>query len=325
MFIDKSIHAHFIDMDIDMMYNLNALYQYDSSLSINAKMPPLLQKTSYTDEEIRTKVEDIVLRAGAEKTIIASYRPDKDEPTSIDAGQFKKQNNFHILIEYRPVKSTQFKESKIIQCKARTCTSFIQVTPQSIDFGDTNVGTQKTFPIHIRNLSDIYAHVELVLESKVLSCSQAENLIPPRETVELKLDIFPRKINRSYRRQIKLINYLNSENDQIIEVSSNNIDEQRVTFHSLFYQIVTPTGANFLDFGQVALNSLAVRTCTIINTRNSPLLLGMSSTDEILIYTKKKKYNPRKLLSTTPSSSAIQQFKEETKPASVKVTGKLQK
>lgn len=306
--INLSLH---VDMDIDMLYNLNAMYLQDNLMLVNSKIPPLLQQTEYTDEENTTKVEDIVLRAGAEKTIIVSYRPVKDEPNSIHAGQFKKQNNFQISIEYRPSKSTQPKETKIIQCKARTCTSFVHVTPQNVDFGQTDVGTQKTFPIQITNLSDICAHVELVFESKVLSCTHGDMLIQPHETVELKLDIFPRKINPTYRRQIKLVNYLNHENDQIIEVSSNNIDEQRVTFHSLYYQIVTPTGANFVDFGQVALHSPAVRTCTIINKKNAPLILALSSPEEILIYTKKKK---RKILSTNPSSSSI---KEE-----IKVTGK---
>ncbi|GAA5813642.1 hypothetical protein MFLAVUS_007126 [Mucor flavus] len=195
------------------------------------------------------------------------------------------------MLQYGPNKSAKPKELKLIQCKAQTCTSFVRVTPQVIDFGDTNVGTQKSFPIQIINQSDICAHVELVFESKVLNCTQGELLMRPKSTVELKLDIYPRKVNMLYRRQIKLKNYLNPDNDQIIEVSSTNIDKYRVTFHSLFYRILTPTGANFLDFGPIALNSPAIRTCTLVNIRDASLLLGIatSSQQEIAIYTKNKK------------------------------------
>jgi hypothetical protein len=53
---------------------------------------------------------------------------------------------------------------------------------------------------------------------------------------------------------------------------------------------LTPTGANFLDFGPIALNSPAIRTCTLENIRNAPLLLEISTLlhDEVVIYTKKK-------------------------------------
>ncbi|KAI9244731.1 hypothetical protein EDC94DRAFT_653837 [Helicostylum pulchrum] len=82
-----------------------------------------------------------------------------------------------------PNKSAKPKELKLIQCKARICTSFVRVIPQVIDFGDTNVGTQESFQIQILNQSDICAHVELVFEFRILNCTQAELLNQPKSTV----------------------------------------------------------------------------------------------------------------------------------------------
>ncbi|GAN10444.1 hypothetical protein MAM1_0355d09985 [Mucor ambiguus] len=313
------------DVDIDMLSVFNEVYTYNTSnYSSSTSTLPIKQQHDL-EEENTTKIEDMILRPGAERIIQVSYRPAKAEPNGVYAGQLTRQNNFGILLEYRPNKSAKPKELKSIQCKAKSCTSFVSVTPQLIDFGDTDVGTQKSQSISITNLSEICAHVELVFESKVISCTQGELLVQPKSTVELKLDIYPRKINSSYKRQIKLVNYLNRENDQIIEVCSKNVDNHKVTFHSLFYQLLTPTGANYLDFGPIALNSPALRTCTLINVKDAPLLLGISTSlpKEIVIYTKKKRYNPRKLLSTTPSSSSIQRFEEDIEKPSSVVTNTL--
>lgn len=265
-----------------MLTTFNAVYINNGSSSVTSSIKQA--------EQYNTKIEDMILKPGVERVIQVSYRPSLDAPSSVCAGQFIPRV-FNIMLQYGPNKSAKPKELKLIQCKAQTCTSFVRVTPQVIDFGDTNVGTQKSFPIQIINQSDICAHVELVFESKVLNCTQGELLMRPKSTVELKLDIYPRKVNMLYRRQIKLKNYLNPDNDQIIEVSSTNIDKYRVTFHSLFYRILTPTGANFLDFGPIALNSPAIRTCTLVNIRDASLLLGIatSSQQEIAIYTKNKK------------------------------------
>jgi hypothetical protein len=244
----------------------------------------------------------MIIKPGMERVIQVSYRPSKDDESGVHAGQLTKCG-FRIILEYKQYKSADPTEHKIIQCKASYCTSFVKVLPQAIDFGHTDVGTQKSQAVKIVNRSDIVARVELNFESKVLNCTQqGELLIQPRGSIELRLDIYPRKVNTSYKRQITLINYLNRDNDQIIEVSSTNIDKNRITFHSLFYRILTPTGANFLDFGPIALNSPAIRTCTLENIRNAPLLLEISTLlhDEVVIYTKKKS-SQKKRTSIIPS------------------------
>lgn len=59
-------------------------------------------------------------------------------------------------------------------------------------------------------------------------------------------------------------------------------------FHSLFYRILTPTSTNFLDFGNLLLNSPTIRTFTIDNISKKRLLLEITSSlpEEIKIYTK---------------------------------------
>ncbi|KAI8577331.1 hypothetical protein K450DRAFT_252656 [Umbelopsis ramanniana AG] len=237
-----------------------------------------------------TRIEDIIIRAGSERRIQVSYRPEMDNsPTDFNAGQLMRRN-FRIVIEYGPYRSGASKERKVIQCKARSCTSFVEAIPREINFGDTDVGALKSLPVNIFNRSDIPARVELQFNSKVLNCQRGEISIPPRSLFELKLDMYPRKVNADYRKQLTLVNYLNRKNDQIIEVRSTNIDKNRVTFHSLFYRILTATGANFIDFGPIALNSPALRTFTIDNISNRTLKLEVTTSlpDDFVIYTRKK-------------------------------------
>lgn len=253
------------------------------------------------------------MKPGKERTVQVSYRPQKDANlTDFNAGQLIRRN-FRIVLEYGTYRSTEPKERKSVQCRARTCTSFVEVIPKEINFGDTDVGTLKSIPINIFNRSDILARVELEFTSKVLNCLRGEITIQPRSYVELKLDLYPRKVNPEYRKQITLVNYLNNDNDQIIEVQSTNIDKNRVTFHSLFYRILTATGANYLDFGSIALNSPSLRTFTVENIRNKPLTLDITTSipQDLVIYVKKKREHK-----VTKHSSMIAKGTTSDKPSS---------
>ena len=114
-----------------------------------------------------------------------------------------------------------------------------------------DVGARKSAQVSITNHSELETRVLLRFVSKVLSMYTDEIAVPARQTVDLKMDFFPRRINESYRKQITVMNLLNRSNDQILEVRARNVDLQRVSFHSLFYRILTTSGSNFLDFGDV--------------------------------------------------------------------------
>ncbi|KAJ3089439.1 hypothetical protein HK102_006398 [Quaeritorhiza haematococci] len=243
---------------------------------------------SATEES--TRIEELQLRSGTERTVEVCYKPEKDTWTSDHRGGRFVRRTFRIFLTYLQ-QSYKEKDKKTIQCKARTCTSFIDVNPKQINFGDTDVGTLKSAPIHITNCSDMPARVELRYISKVLNTYRDEISLPPKQSVEVKIDIYPRKVNPDYRKQITVANLLNRDNDQIVEVRSTNIDKNRVTFHSLFYRILTQHSTNFIDFGAVVLNAPTVRTFTIDNISKRSLVLEVTSSmpDEILIFTKGKK------------------------------------
>ncbi|KAG1108636.1 hypothetical protein G6F42_015913 [Rhizopus arrhizus] len=300
-------------MSVDGSVFTDASSFHETSTVVSAATTTTMTTTSashapatLSTTESYTRIEDFVLKPGTERVIQVSYRPHKDASiTDFNAGQLIRRN-FRILLEYGTFRTEEAKEKKVIQCRARTCTSFVEAIPKVINFGDTDVGTLKSLPINIFNRSDILARVELQFSSKVLNCLRGEITIQPRSYVELKLDLYPRKVNPDYRKQITLVNFLNKDNDQIIEVHSTNIDKNRVTFHSLFYRILTATGANFLDFGSIALNSPSLRTFTVENIRDKPLQLEITTSlpEDIAIYTRNKnKVNENALPSATAGTT----------------------
>ncbi|RKO93087.1 hypothetical protein BDK51DRAFT_24729, partial [Blyttiomyces helicus] len=238
-------------------------------------------------EEFR-RIEELLLRPGTERTVEVCYRPEKDADTPDHRAGRLSRRAFRIVLTYAHQGHTTDREKKNIQCKARVCTSFIDVAPREVHFGDTDVGTLKSAPVQITNCSDLPARIELRFVSKVLNCFRGEIVIPAKQTVEAKIDIYPRKVNPDYRKQITVVNLLNRDSDRTVEVRSTNIDKNRVTFHSLFYRILTPTSTNFIDFGAVVIHSPAVRTFTIDNISRKTLELDLTSSmpDEIKIYAK---------------------------------------
>ncbi|KAF9578843.1 hypothetical protein BGW38_005164, partial [Lunasporangiospora selenospora] len=265
-----------------------------------AQAQTLGPKSPSRGNQSTTRIEELFLKPGKERTVVVSYRPALD--TSFDDFQAGKlvRKSFRIVVSYAPWgginSSVPFSENaqkdrKIIQCKARACTSFITVEPKAVDFGDTDVGNAKSHHIKLVNQSEIPAIVQLDFQSKVLHCTPTGAItIAPKSATELRLDIFPRKVNPEYRKQLTLLNLTNRANDQIIEVRSTNIDKNRVTFHSLFYRVLFPGGSNFLDFGNVVVGGIGLRMITISNfTRNwLTVEITTSLSGELTVYERAK-------------------------------------
>ncbi|KAG0296881.1 hypothetical protein BGZ96_008236 [Linnemannia gamsii] len=249
-----------------------------------------------------TRIEELFVKPGKERTVIVSYRPARD--ASIEDFQAGKllRKSFRIIVAYAPwgglTSTVPFSENsqrdrKIVQCKARACTSFVTFEPKSLDFGDTDVGALKSLPIKLMNQSEIPAVVQLDFQSKVLNCSPSGAItLPSKSSTELKLDIYPRKVNPDYRKQLTLFNFTNRANDQIIEVRSTNIDKNRVTFHSLFYRVLYPGGTNFLDFGNVVVGGISLRTITISNFTKNWLTLEVTTSlcGELSVYERAREH-----------------------------------
>ena len=157
-----------------------------------------------------------------------------------------------------------------------------------IDFGLANVGTKKSTNFIVTNHSELTARIDLRFVSKVLSMYRDEISIPPLQSLELRVDFFPRRVNDNYRKQVTVANLLNRANDEIVEVRSKNIDEQKVSFHSLFYRILTSTGSNFIDFGDVNINCTRLRSFSIENISKGRLTLELSAAhaEDLKLYVK---------------------------------------
>jgi hypothetical protein len=225
------------------------------------------------------KIEDLTLKPGIEKTVFVVYQPPLDNSPNFVT------RSFRLVLSYTNTEGT-LSEKKYIQGRAKCCSSVVDVSPQCVDFGDTNVGTLKSLPLMITNQSELQAFVMLKFTSKVLNCYRQKIAIPPKQSMEIKLDIYPRKVNPEYKKQITLINLLNRENDKTIDVKAVNIDKNRVTFHSLFYRLITPHSTNFIDFGPVVLNSTALRSFVVQNISSKKLVLEITTSrpDEMVAY-----------------------------------------
>jgi hypothetical protein len=66
-----------------------------------------------------------------------------------------------------------------------------------------------------------------------------------------------------FRKEITFVNTKNKSNEQFISVRANNVDPLRITFHSVFYHLITPYSHNYLDFENVIVGSPAVPTPSV--------------------------------------------------------------
>lgn len=239
------------------------------------------------------QLEELMLRPGGEYRVFVSYRPERAAWDADFTGGRLVEKTFRVSLDYSRarlanMRSRGGRERRTIVCHSRTCTSFISIAPKMIDLGEVQVGTRKSANISVTNRSELTARVDLRFVSKVLSMYRDEVAIPALQTVELKVESFPRRVNETYRKQITVANLLNRQGDQIFEVRSRNVDKQRISFHSLFYRILTPTGANYVDFGDVDINSMRMRTFTIENVSDKKLSLELSPAhpEDVTLYIK---------------------------------------
>ncbi len=269
-------------------------------LSGSARGPHPLSGLRNVDFAPTHRLEEFHLNPGVETRILVSYRPPKGKPDETFSKGRLREMDFDVFIDSArwrgsSTRSRGAKSRRFVPCKVRTCTSFVTVSPKLIDFGETNVGARKSATVSVTNHSVLTARVDVRFVSKVLSMYRDEVPIPPLQTVDLKVDFFPRRINDSYRKQITVTNLLNRDDDQIFEVRSKNVDKQRITFHTIFYRILTFSGANFIDFGDVNINSTRVRSFSIVNTSNAPLSLEVTAAhaEDLTLYVKNEEEQPK--------------------------------
>ncbi|KAI9597125.1 hypothetical protein BDF19DRAFT_464050 [Syncephalis fuscata] len=226
-------------------------------------------------------IEELLVKPGVERTIMATYTPRLDaSSTDYQAGRLLRRTfRIQLSISSSAPGFSVPKAYKVIQCRAKACTSFIGTSTSIVNFGDTDVGVLKSLPLIITNYSELPAQVQIRFASKILTCDRQQISIPPKQSQEVKFEIYPRKVNPEYRKQIEIVNLNHRQDNQIVEVKSTNVDRKGVSFHSLFYRVITAPGINYLDFGTVIGGASAVRTMMIDNISGEELVLNLSTSD----------------------------------------------
>ncbi|KAK4689736.1 hypothetical protein P7C73_g398, partial [Tremellales sp. Uapishka_1] len=253
---------------------------FSGGVDASPKSPTPISDTFAKQEEIPNQIEELTMRPGTEYRVFVLYRPARDlvSPPSV-AGALR-ESQFKVYLDSLPVstRSSVPRSRRTLNCSAESCTSLIEISSgNTIDYGEVTVGASKSSTLTIKNLSALSARVEIAAISKVLSANRNVVVIPPGESVEERMEFFPRRINDRYEKQVFVRNLLNRMNDQLVEIRSKNVDVYNVTLHSHLYRILTPSGSNFLDFGSVVISSPTVRTIQIDNLSHSQLILELSS------------------------------------------------
>ncbi|KAJ1930017.1 hypothetical protein IWQ60_000681 [Tieghemiomyces parasiticus] len=224
------------------------------------------------------RLTEVTVRPGSHRAVDVAYRPPRDRSAAdFRAGRFTRRS-FFVVFAYGPLGPETPARRKVVHCMARSCTALIRVTPTTVDFGDTDVGTLKSQLLSITNVSMVRLQVSLAVRSKILYCYPAAHLpIEPGQTVRARLDICPRKVNPGYYKQVTVLNLANRADDQVVEVRSNHVDHGRVTFHALFYRLYTPSGQNLLEFGATPHHGLGFRVLMVENISAAPLRLEIGA------------------------------------------------
>ncbi|PIA12812.1 hypothetical protein COEREDRAFT_94909 [Coemansia reversa NRRL 1564] len=225
--------------------------------------------------------DEVLIKAGAERTVALALLGTPVRATAVGAGQFTRQS-FTLFCESSAAAggsqagADRDVERLSVPCTVNLCTAFVRVAPALLDFGSVDVGTLKTMYLRIENVSQVAAVVQCRLDSKVINCTRAPLTVGPHQAASVRVDIYPRRVNARYRKQIIVRNALNRLNDCVVDVRSTHVDRRRVAFHNLFYKTLVPLNEqNFVDFGRVPLNARALRAIILRNVCRCPVTVDL--------------------------------------------------
>lgn len=257
-----------------------------------SKLPKHMDATS------KYLVETLKLSPGTECTILVWFchlsnaLEKRDKTHDIRFGRLVKQNFrlqfkcFEVVGSWHQGQRRLLDRSlgRSIQARARTCTSLIRVSPSIVAFGDCNIGEQKSMSTTITNLSDLPAKVEARVTSKILTCIPFEpTIIQPNQSIDLRIEIIPRKSNVSYNRRIEIVNLNNSNGGSYIEVKASNMDPHNVIYHSLFYKLDLRTKSAYMSIDQAATDKQFMTLFSLKNITKNVLSLKIESSNEQIL------------------------------------------
>ncbi|KAJ1732042.1 hypothetical protein LPJ61_002238 [Coemansia biformis] len=264
----------------------------DASVAgVDRRFPPRARPAQAHSGHRSALFDEVLIKPGAVRSVTLELMGNPVSGATVSAGQFGRQS-FTLFCECstatggkkpeRLPKGAEHAERNIerlsIPCTVNMCTPFVRVTPNLLDFGNVDVGTLQTMHLLVENLSQVEASIQCALESKVINCTRAPMSIPPMQSVSIRVDIYPRRVNARYRKQIIVRNKHNRLNDSIVEVRSTHVDQRCMAFHNVFYKTLVPHNEqNFVDFGTVPLNSQALRKINLRNICRCPIDIEISA------------------------------------------------
>jgi hypothetical protein len=187
-------------------------------ISVPAPSAPTFMDTVACSSDLPNQIEELTMRPGTEYRIMVLYRSPRDTTSAPEVAGALRRTSFRVYLDFSPASRSSragppTKTRQTISCTAESCTSVIKLaTGNKIDFGEVTVGASKSAVITIANLSALSARVEIAAISKVLSTNRNVIIIPPFESVDEKVEFFPRRINDSYEKQLFVRNLLNRAN-----------------------------------------------------------------------------------------------------------------
>ncbi|KDO27419.1 hypothetical protein SPRG_07007 [Saprolegnia parasitica CBS 223.65] len=233
-------------------------------------------------------VEALDLAPGVERTIVVWYTPTPSEVFDVKSCRLTKQS-FRLSFRCYQVQGAWTGSNqrvydrslgKSLHARSRTCTSYVTMTPSVLHFGDCNIGELRSSACTLTNHSELPTVVKPSVVSKVVSTVPNDEMtLGPKQSLEMKIEIIPRKVNANYTRVINAVNLKNKLNLAQVCVRSSNMDAHHVIYHSLFYKLHTPSKSAFLNFEHVAANSMSIKVFTLENITSAVLRLRVQSSD----------------------------------------------
>nr|CCA18125.1 conserved hypothetical protein [Albugo laibachii Nc14] len=199
---------------------------------------------------------------------------------------------------------------KFIHVRARTCTSIVTVSPSILHLGDCNIGELTSGSCVIRNHAELSTIVKPIVTSKVISTvPNEEMMIGPKQSIELKVEIIPRRMNANYSRLISIVNLRNQSNAPNVCVRSSNMDAYDVIYHSRFYKLITQSGSVFLNFDCVVMNSEWVQVFDLENITKDVLSLTLRASDP----SKVKLYSLQSIMQPSEADEKVESMERASK------------
>lgn len=260
----------------------------DSTITFELASEESLEK--YSEKKmLQERIEEISIRPGEEKQVIVCYTPQQIDAEDFALTTKLMNRKFKLYISAKDSKKVE-SDFFTVTCNAMVCSSIVEVRQKKINLGDSSIGSLRCASIEVVNRSEIPAHIAVEFVSKIITCSIKKATIRPKQSITLTFKLSPRRVNTNYKKQITIVNLDNRNNDNIVEIQSNNIDKNMLMFHALFYDVRAPSQHNFaktINFDSLVINKPILRKFQISNTSRSSISLQLSnsSPDEIKLYT----------------------------------------